>query len=223
MKTFFESAGEFIPPMYPFRSLGHPGLFAPIANILLCREALTGYSARFPGLDPLPPFPRYENNMVIDVLLQGVYDVGCDLIPNDFILLGTQLDGLEKDMHNGLLTGWIKDCLDTLTTTNGFDKCDVHPDDLIRMVRSLWTVYNDTPDCFLATELFRSMTITFTCLAIHRYSCVVLLPLVHALEKELGKGRTHLRPLAELMVEVVEKWIGYCAEHVPNAIKVSFY
>jgi hypothetical protein len=135
--------------------------------------------------------------------------------------LDHELDTNGLSALQGLLDEWLRSCLDELSTDVALDKASLEPDDLIRMIRSLWMLYDDRPDSLPTSCLYQAVISCFSVLAVHRYSCMVLLPLVTALEKELVGKRSYLKPLASLMIDIMESWIKYCVLTVPKDLKVS--
>jgi hypothetical protein len=200
----------------------HPGLFDPIMHMHLCSSALARSKIEFPNLISMPTFPGCTESPVVEVLLGAVSNVQVDLVPQGFIIEDQRLGGGDWSVASEILSSWVKDSLNILSSFKAVSSGEFDTKELIRIIRALWFVYGRDPKSSDEHGLYKRALSTFSALSIHRYAATIIKPLVDCLGKELGKQQEHLKIITDVMKEIIEIWLDICCSELPMLLSVGY-
>jgi hypothetical protein len=231
LKTLHSSLASLYPGIErqttDHRPVIHQGLFACAAHVALGAAAARLHETEFPGEINFPRIPQPDTSQLSgqlsQVVLAGIsdsflqtpplYKIGPDLIP-DCVVAGVVTE----------LKEWMQSALTVLSEESIISVGDFSEDFLIRLIRALAYVTSHSPadDQESLNYLYFRMINVFSFLSMHRYSSLILRPLISAVHQERGRFLPMVEPLTKRLEEILRHWNLQFPKQASEQLEVIF-
>jgi hypothetical protein len=122
---------------------------------------------------------------------------------------------------NSSLIKWVRGYLDCISDPKVVKSGDLHPDEIIIVIRALYHCYAPHFATHPHSDSLRAAVNSLGALAIHRYSRAVLQKIASSLLQDVSTVPGPRTQVAFAISKLVEVWCSYCEAELPRAFKVS--
>lgn len=218
-KVTFRELHAALPDLYPGISpsttkglpVVHNGLFSCAAHIGIARSAVKHAHQHFGNLLSLPPFPltpaTTERSHLTSTVLNGIFDLNLQL-PSIFAYGDSLVPDEILERLSEELTRWIQTSLTVMAHPTVISASDISHKHIILMIRGFCFVVNhgsmDLRERLM--DVYTRFVNTVSFISMHRYTRLIMSPLVRGINGERGQFLATLAPLTGKMEAIVEKW-----------------
>jgi hypothetical protein len=203
-----------------------PSLFELQLAATLPQLALKSAKSRFSKALPLPAKPTgdyFPPIHQLPIFFEAVFDTEMEM-PLSYEARGT-LQPEHFRLMGEVLTDWVVESLDVITSPDIFQDSHVQNEDLAQVVRALGFARGlQLPAPPLPDTLYDRCHEAFTAITLHRYSCLILLPIALQLTKRNGKDKRgdSFVSLANKLEAALAAWAIYATANLPIILQVNY-
>jgi hypothetical protein len=206
------------------RQFRHVGLFNCASHIHLGETVMAHAPSRFSHEITLPPLPTVQPTSPEDkmacFILNSIFDVHFEM-PQGFMMGPELVPGTITSQVVNLITDWIEKVLPAISTSAAIDQAKFPPLYFVRLIRGLiFVAASSSSDDEDLENIYTGTVNSLSILAMHRYTALLLQPLLKSLTEERARFIARLDRLLVAMVALVDLWAKYFPKAAADALEV---